>query len=67
MHPGPHRTTGRLVLSRREGERVIIGEGESAIVLVVMEIRGQYIRLGVEAPKSVPIRRDDYQPREPPT
>ena len=43
-----------LVLSRKENESIIINEN---IRLVVLEIRGNNIRLGFEAPKDVPIHR----------
>lgn len=43
-----------LVLSRKTGEQVCIDEH---ILIKVLEVRGNYIRLGVEAPADVPIRR----------
>lgn len=43
-----------LVLSRRIGEKIEIGEG---ITVTVLRISGKSIRLGIEAPKSVAIRR----------
>ena len=48
-----------LVLTRRIGERLRIG---SDIELVVLDIRGRDVRLGVTAPASVPIHREEiYQ------
>jgi len=41
-----------LVLSRKVGERMVIGE---TIVLTVLEVSGRRIRLGIEAPPGVAI------------
>ena len=45
-----------LVLSRKLGEEVIIGE---KIRLTVLEIRGNHVRLGFTAPEEILIRRDE--------
>lgn len=45
-----------LVLSRSVGERLLIGEG---VVLTVLSIRGKQVRLGLAAPKTVPILREE--------
>jgi len=45
-----------LVLSRKLGESVQIGDG---IVVTVVQINARQIRLGFEAPPSVPIRRQE--------
>ena len=45
-----------LVLTRRIGERVRIG---SDISIVVLEVRGREVRLGVTAPAAVPIHREE--------
>jgi len=45
-----------LVLSRKIGESIIIGEN---MVVKVLEVKGRYVRLGMEAPESVSIRRPD--------
>ena len=45
-----------LVLSRKAGERVPIGEG---IVVEVLEVYGRRVRLGIEAPGDVAIRREE--------
>ena len=47
-----------LVLSRKIGEKVVIGDG---IVLVVKRILGQRVTLGIEAPQSVRIVRGELQ------
>ncbi len=43
-----------LVLSRQRDESIVIGNN---IVVVVVDIRGDKVRLGVEAPKEVPVHR----------
>jgi carbon storage regulator len=45
-----------LVLSRHENEAIVI-EGE--IVITILEIRGNQIRLGIEAPKDVSVWREE--------
>jgi len=48
-----------LVLSRKKNESIIINDD---ISIVVVEIRGDKVRLGVEAPKEVPVhRREVYE------
>jgi carbon storage regulator len=48
-----------LVLSRKKGEEIVIGNG--LITLVVVEIRGDKIRLGIKAPKDMPVHRKEVQ------
>lgn len=51
-----------LVLSRKKNESIIIGDQETLgfeIKIVVVEIRGDKVRLGIEAPKSVPVHREE--------
>ena len=43
-----------LVLSRKKNESIVINDD---ITIVVVEIRGDKVRLGVEAPKNVPVHR----------
>ncbi len=45
-----------LVLSRRVGEQLIIGDD---IVLTVIEVRGDGVRLGIDAPRSVRVHRPE--------
>ncbi len=48
-----------LVLSRKKNESIVI---DDRIVITVVEIRGDKVRLGIEAPKDVPVHRDEvYQ------
>jgi len=45
-----------LILSRRVGESVLIG---SDISITVLRVKGDQVRLGVQAPKDVAVLRDD--------
>jgi carbon storage regulator len=45
-----------LVLSRRLGESVVIGDD---VVVTVLEIRGDVVRLGIDAPRHVQVRRQE--------
>jgi carbon storage regulator len=45
-----------LVLSRKAGESIVVGDG---IVIKVLNIRYRQIQLGIEAPESIRILRDD--------
>ncbi len=47
-----------LVLSRHRNERVVIGGG---IIVTIVDIRGDKVRLGIEAPKNVPVNREEVQ------
>jgi carbon storage regulator len=48
-----------LVLSRCEGQRIVIGE---EIVITVLGREGGRVRLGIEAPAAVSIRRSELTP-----
>ena len=43
-----------LILSRRKDESIMIGED---VELIVVEVRGDRVRLGIAAPKDVPVHR----------
>ncbi len=45
-----------LVLSRKVGEAIYI---DDKVIVTVVEIRGDKIRLGVEAPREVPVHRKE--------
>lgn len=56
-----------LVLSRKVGESIVIGEGASAITVTVNKIRNGSVSLGVDAPKTTRIVRKEieHQPASP--
>lgn len=50
-----------LVLSRRESERIRLG---NSIVITVVRVAGDKVRLGIEAPPEVVVLRDELEPLE---
>ena len=48
-----------LVLSRKSGQKLIIADN---IEVVILDIKGDAVKIGIDAPKHVPIYRDEiYQ------
>jgi len=45
-----------LILTRRVGESIVVGDD---IVLTVFEVRGDAVRIGIDAPKSVRVNRKE--------
>jgi len=45
-----------LVITRKAGERIMVGDD---IVLQVLEISGGAVRIGIDAPRSTPIYREE--------
>lgn len=51
-----------LVLSRRESQRIKLGED---IVITVVRVAGDRVRLGIEAPSNIVVLRDELELRKP--
>ena len=49
-----------LILTRRIGETLNIGDN---IEVVVMAVKGNQVRLGIKAPKDVPVHREEIYQR----
>jgi carbon storage regulator len=49
-----------LVLSRRERERIRLGD---SIVVTIVRVSGDRVRIGIEAPPEVLVLRDELEPR----
>lgn len=47
-----------LVLSRKRDEQIVIGKAGDVVISIV-DIRGDKVRLGIEAPKEVPVHRKE--------
>jgi carbon storage regulator len=45
-----------LVLSRKKNESIVI---DDRIVITVVEVRGDKVRLGIQAPRDVPVHRQE--------
>jgi len=46
-----------LILSRRVGEVLVVGD--SLVKIRVLEIKGNQVRMGIEAPKTIPVNREE--------
>jgi carbon storage regulator len=51
-----------LVLSRKSGESIVI---DGNITIKVIEVRSGMVRLGIDAPKEIPVFRDEMLTRDP--
>ena len=49
-----------LILTRREGESVLIGDD---VTITVLRVKGNQVRLGVNAPKNVAVQREEISER----
>lgn len=49
-----------LILTRRPGETVMIG---NEVTLTVLGVRGNQVRVGINAPKNVPVHREEIYER----
>jgi carbon storage regulator len=45
-----------LIITRKEGEKVMIGDD---VVVTVVEVNGNTIRLGIDAPRALPVYREE--------
>jgi carbon storage regulator len=52
----PQEVASMLVLSRKKNESIVI---DDRVVITVVEIRGDKVRLGIEAPREVAIHRQE--------
>ena len=49
-----------LILTRRVGESLIIGDD---VVVNILGVKGNQVRIGVDAPKEVPVHREEIYDR----
>jgi carbon storage regulator len=45
-----------LIITRRQGERIMLGDD---VVIHVLGVSGGSVRIGIEAPRSVPVYREE--------
>lgn len=48
-----------LVLSRKVNEVLVIGQGETAVRVVVLSVQGDQVKLGIEAPRAILVMREE--------
>lgn len=49
-----------LILSRKKNEKIVIGDN---IEITVVDVRYDRVRLGIDAPKDVPVHREEVRDR----
>ncbi len=49
-----------LVLTRRVGEKLVIGDD---VTVTVIGVKGNQIRLGIDAPREIPVHREEIYQR----
>ena len=49
-----------LILTRRIGERIVIGDD---VTVSVLGLKGNQVRVGIEAPRDVPVHREEIYQR----
>lgn len=52
-----------LMLTRRVGEALIIGEGADRITVTVTGIAGGQVKIGITAPKQIAVHREEIYDR----
>jgi len=49
-----------LILTRRIGEKIVIGDN---VTITVLGVKGNQVRVGIEAPRDVPVHREEIYQR----
>jgi carbon storage regulator len=49
-----------LVMTRRIGERIVIG---SNVTLTILSVQGNQVRVGIDAPRNIPVHRQEIYRR----
>lgn len=53
-----------LILTRRVGETLVIGQGDQQITVTILGVKGNQVRIGTEAPPETVILREELIERE---
>lgn len=46
-----------LILTRKLGESLVIGDG--SVTIKVLGVKGNQVRIGIDAPKNIPVHRKE--------
>ena len=49
-----------LILTRRVGEKILLGD---KITITVLEVKGTLVRIGIDAPKEIDVHREEIYER----
>lgn len=52
-----------LVLTRKAKQQIKIGEGDNAVVLTVVNVKGKAVKLGIHAPRDIRVIRAELDER----
>lgn len=52
-----------LVLSRKPGQRIVVGFGDQVATLTLLKVQGNRVQIGIEAPSSVGVHRQEVWAR----
>ena len=50
-----------LILTRKQGESITIGDD---IRVTILDVKGKYVRVGIEAPRNLAVHRQEISPIE---
>ena len=53
-----------LVLTRKVGEQIVIGQGMDKVYITVLAFKGNQVKIGIEAPRSIRILRVELDDTE---
>lgn len=53
-----------LILTRKVGEKIVINNANDAVVVTVLESKGNQVRIGVEAPHHIEVDREEIRQRK---
>lgn len=48
-----------LILARRVGETIVIGDGANKVLVTVIGVKGCQVKIGCDASQSIPIHREE--------